>query len=67
MKMLVTALSLILGLSLLSTINCRPTVHECISLKQAENIVLYKVVRADTMGWDTELKICFNPPQGSHT
>ncbi len=53
MKILVTALSLMLGLSLLITINCRPTVHECISLKQAENIVLYKIVRADTMEWDT--------------
>ena len=51
--MLVTALSLMLGLSLLITINCKPTIHECISLKQAENIVLYKIVRADTMEWDT--------------
>ena len=53
MKILVTALSLMLGLSLLLTINCRPIVHECIPLKQAENIVLYKIVRADTMEWDT--------------
>jgi len=42
MKMLVAALSLMLGLSLLSTINCRLTVHECISLKQAENIVVFR-------------------------
>jgi len=53
MKILAIALSLMLGLSLLITINCRPTRCECISLKQAENIVLYKIVRADTMEWDT--------------
>ena len=51
--MLVTALSLMLGLSLLITINCRPTRCGCISLKQAENIVLYKIIHADTMEWDT--------------
>ncbi len=42
----------IIPLFILFFLGC-PKNEECISLKEAEEIVLYDIVGADTMEWDT--------------